>query len=365
MAIYFLVGRTAAPMGFRFFRRVKLAPGITLNLSKSGGSLSFGPRGAKLTIGPRGQRATVGIPGTGIFYTTTFGKNRRQKAPEEQRTTPTVRPADRLTLGFFKRLITPDDHEALIDGWRELTLGREEKALDHLRDAAHLADGAFLVGILALKRGDLSQAAAHLQNAVQRADELGQLFARYGIAATVSIEVTQEVSAHIGPDIRGVLLALAETYQAQGQLTEAIACLTRLRQLEPEDVVVKLSLAELLWDVRPDDRGTYEEILQLAEGVTNDSPIHAALLLYKAKALRACGLRDAALALLVQLRTRKKDRSDELLRAIRYEQALLYDESGEERRARAEFEKLYAEAPDYEDVAQRLGMRPTPGGSAR
>ncbi|RLC08862.1 MAG: DUF4236 domain-containing protein, partial [Deltaproteobacteria bacterium] len=41
-------------MSFRFWRRIKIAPGVTLNLSKSGGSLSFGPRGAKFTVGSRG-----------------------------------------------------------------------------------------------------------------------------------------------------------------------------------------------------------------------------------------------------------------------------------------------------------------------
>lgn len=56
-------------MAFRFWRRIKIAPGVTLNLSKSGGALSFGPRGAKFTAGSRGRRATVGIPGTGLFYT--------------------------------------------------------------------------------------------------------------------------------------------------------------------------------------------------------------------------------------------------------------------------------------------------------
>ena len=64
---------------------------------------------------------------------------------------PSVRPEDRLTLGFFKRLITPDDEEALVDGCRELVLGNEEKALEHLEKAAHLADGAYLAGFLALK----------------------------------------------------------------------------------------------------------------------------------------------------------------------------------------------------------------------
>jgi hypothetical protein len=68
-------------MAFRFWRRVRIAPGVTLNLSKSGGSLSFGPRGAKFTVGPRGPRATVGIPVSGLFYTTTLktGRPRRPR----------------------------------------------------------------------------------------------------------------------------------------------------------------------------------------------------------------------------------------------------------------------------------------------
>ena len=56
-------------MAFRFWRRLKIAPDITRNLSKSGGSLSFGPHGARYTIGPHGKRTTFGIPGTGLFYT--------------------------------------------------------------------------------------------------------------------------------------------------------------------------------------------------------------------------------------------------------------------------------------------------------
>jgi len=56
-------------MSFRFWRRIRLAPGITLNLSKSTASLSLGSRGAKYTIIPRGNRATAGLTGTGLFYT--------------------------------------------------------------------------------------------------------------------------------------------------------------------------------------------------------------------------------------------------------------------------------------------------------
>ena len=54
---------------FRLFRRKQLVPGLRLNVSKSGPSLSFGVRGAHVTVGRRGVTRTVGVPGTGVFYT--------------------------------------------------------------------------------------------------------------------------------------------------------------------------------------------------------------------------------------------------------------------------------------------------------
>ncbi|WP_163558368.1 DUF4236 domain-containing protein [Halomonas sp. NO4] len=55
-------------MGFRFQRRITLAPGIRLNLSKRGLGLSVGPRGASLSVGPSGVHGHAGIPGTGLAY---------------------------------------------------------------------------------------------------------------------------------------------------------------------------------------------------------------------------------------------------------------------------------------------------------
>ncbi|MCB8883829.1 DUF4236 domain-containing protein [Acidisoma cellulosilytica] len=57
-------------MGFRFRRSVRIAPGLRLNLSKSGPSLSVGGKGATFNISKKGTRATFGIPGTGISYQT-------------------------------------------------------------------------------------------------------------------------------------------------------------------------------------------------------------------------------------------------------------------------------------------------------
>jgi len=341
-------------MGFRFFRRIKIAPGVTLNLSKSGGSLSFGRQGVRFTVGPRGRRGTVGIPGTGMFYTTACSGSKRRtrlprKAPE-----PAIPPKDQLKLGFFKRLLTPEDEKAFIDGCRELVLGQEEQALQHLESAVHLADGAFLAGFLALKTRRFEKAAKYLQTAADQKARLNRYFSKYGISATMSLPITEEVSAHVGPDIRGILLALTEVYQGHGRWAAAIDCLQRLRRLNPDDIVVKLSLAEILLESRPKDFA--KRIVKLAEGVTNESELHAALILYKARALRELGLPDAARDTTTDALRRKKDRSRELLHALCYERALAYEALGQESRARGEFEKLYAQAPDYEDVADRLGL---------
>ena len=56
-------------MPLRFQRRIRIAPGISLNFYKNSISASFGGRGALVTVGPNGKRTTVGLPGTGLSYT--------------------------------------------------------------------------------------------------------------------------------------------------------------------------------------------------------------------------------------------------------------------------------------------------------
>lgn len=67
-------------MPTRFFRRVHIAPGLTVNLSKTGASLSMGARGAHYTIGHGRRRTTVGIPGTGMYWTTYSHRHARAAA---------------------------------------------------------------------------------------------------------------------------------------------------------------------------------------------------------------------------------------------------------------------------------------------
>ena len=54
-------------MAWNYRKRIKIAPGIHLNLSKGGVSTSIGPKGAKVTLGKNGTYLNKGIPGTGLY----------------------------------------------------------------------------------------------------------------------------------------------------------------------------------------------------------------------------------------------------------------------------------------------------------
>ena len=64
-------GEHNARMGIRFRKRIKLFPGLWVNLSKSGASVSAGVKGFTVNSGRGKTRTTVGLPGTGVSYTTT------------------------------------------------------------------------------------------------------------------------------------------------------------------------------------------------------------------------------------------------------------------------------------------------------
>jgi len=56
-------------MPLRSTRRLSIIPGLRINLSKSGASLSIGHRGAWYTVGHHRRRVTLGVPGTGLYWT--------------------------------------------------------------------------------------------------------------------------------------------------------------------------------------------------------------------------------------------------------------------------------------------------------
>ncbi|SDL22836.1 Protein of unknown function [Franzmannia pantelleriensis] len=77
-------------MALRFRRRIRIAPGISLNLSKSGIGASIGPRGAKINVGSRGVYANVGLPGTGLSFREKLNKRGGRGATSAQAGAPSA-----------------------------------------------------------------------------------------------------------------------------------------------------------------------------------------------------------------------------------------------------------------------------------
>ncbi len=95
-------------MGFRFRKSFKIAPGIRLNMSKSGIGMSAGVKGFRVTKRADGRvQRTTSIPGTGISYVEThaaggsFGNSQVADASEvpTRKTTTCPNCGHRYTIG--------------------------------------------------------------------------------------------------------------------------------------------------------------------------------------------------------------------------------------------------------------------------
>jgi tetratricopeptide (TPR) repeat protein len=256
-------------------------------------------------------------------------------------------------MGFFKRLVTPAGEVAFVDGCRELVKGRYNAALPHFEQCTHLVDGAFAAGFIALKQENAEQAIRYLKQAEQEYRQLGKTFAKYGMTLTLDLPISDHVEAHVGATLRGVLLTLVEACQFAGDMQEAYEHIHRLRGLEPDDVVILLSEVELLWEANTGDKDTCEHIVQLTKDVTNKCHIHTTLMLYKARALAALGMHTAARDVLTTALRRRKDRPVDLLNALLYERANVYEALGQGKRARGDLETIYAADPGY-DAGYRI-----------
>lgn len=88
-------------MGFSFRKSIKLGKGTRLNLSKSGIGLSTGTKGFRVSKGPRGSRVTAGIPGSGIYYTKSFGTGKKRRSNSSSKESSTSLPFMIIVLLFL------------------------------------------------------------------------------------------------------------------------------------------------------------------------------------------------------------------------------------------------------------------------
>ncbi len=174
---------------------------------------------------------------------------------------------------------------------------------------------------------------------------------KYASNLTVPIRPVESVLVHMPMDGAGPALLLVEMYQAVGRREDAIGIVQQMLEVNPANNIVRLSLVDLLFEDEDDDG-----VIETADGVTNTSDVSLGILQLKAAALRRKGMSAVAAKELTAALRKTSGRGQDLLRALRYDRAEAYEEAGQKAKAKAEWQKLYAEAPQYRDVAVRASL---------
>ena len=339
-------------------------PGVYVNLSKSGASLSLGPRGATGTIGPGGVRGTLGIPGTGLFYTVR-GSSPAKRTRGSDGSSPHGVQGQRPDLGFLQRMTASAERRALVEAlqaWHdghdaEARRGFETLATSNGREPDGV-DAAWFAALMHLAAGDAKEAARFLDVVASDLDALGTAVAALGVEPIVQLEVTDLVTIHVPPKREAYHLAAAEVEERRGEHARARRHLDTLLSQDSSNPLWLASWGDLIVH-GPHEPADLHDVVSRMASLQNDSVLHAIALLAKGRALTKLGLLTAARDTFTMAYRKRKDRPVELRRTARYERALTYEALGNASRARSELEALYAEDPAFEDVAARLGVAPS------
>jgi tetratricopeptide (TPR) repeat protein len=323
-----------------------------MNLGKKSASLSFGGRGFRYTVSTTGRTTqSMGIPGTGVSYVSSSSGRRSVSTRNAAGGALPPRPPELVKPG----LLSPGYEKRFYEGLQAYLVqdfAKAKRAFEAASagDSRNVSDELF-AGIVANALGNQAKAIGYMERVVASATELpDQLMRKYLANASVQLQVsiTAQTMVLVEPSSLGAALMLAELYQGSNRLEEAIGILEQLEEEEPDNILLKLSLCDLLYEDED-----FEGILDVATEVENDSDEALGCLILKAKALLKMGMASAGVSVLNDCLKRTK-RDSELLKEARYARAEAYASTGKPAMARKDWERLYAADPKYRDVGDKL-----------
>lgn len=114
-------------MGFFFRKRIKLLPGVYINLSKNGMGFSFGPKGLKYSINAKGEEYISGGV-CGLYARQKINKNSEEKIcnkensennflsdSEKEKLMKTATKIAKIRMLQVENIITEDEFNAIKD----------------------------------------------------------------------------------------------------------------------------------------------------------------------------------------------------------------------------------------------------------
>jgi tetratricopeptide (TPR) repeat protein len=325
-------------MGFRMRKSIKVAPGVKLNVSKTGVGASVGAGGARYSAHSSGRKTVTAGSGIvpGVYYQKSVsGKGSFSGAapPAASKKKPGML-APKGEKQLYKA-IQAQDTEAIKQ------VGAENP--DFRLPSYSLAG-------LMIMNDEPSEAERLLSEAFATGkDPAEDKFVSTYLYTRLELSIAEGVSAELPIDRDAVGLALAELRQNEGNLDGAIDV---VEQLEPSTYAA-VSLAELYALT-----GRWDDVIQLTEGVKNEDDAAALLCVFRGQAFREQGFHEAAHEALKEA-LRSRSRASEIRHRALAERAQNFLAQGKKSQARKDLERILAEDSSYEGVREQLATLDT------
>jgi tetratricopeptide (TPR) repeat protein len=317
-------------------KSIKVAPGVRLNVSKTGVGASVGGRGGRYSVHSSGRRTVTAGSGVipGVYYQQS-GSGSRKGGGQAQAPAPPVGPKK---PGLF----APKGEKALYKAVKAQDVqaikrvGQEE--LGYRLPAYSVAGLLLLTDEPVESERLLSEAFATGRDPAE-----GKFISTY-LFTRLELSIAKGVTAELPINRDAVGLALAELKQDHGDLAGAIEV---VEQLEPTTYSA-VSLAELYAQTE-----RWDDVIELTEGLENEDDASALLLVFRGQAFREQGFHDAAHEALKQA-LRSRSRAAPIRHLALSERAQNYLAQGKKAMARKDLERILAEDSSYEGVRERL-----------
>jgi tetratricopeptide (TPR) repeat protein len=244
---------------------------------------------------------------------------------------------------------------AFAQGLNHYRSGDEQEALTHFLSAAPDEPGAaILASAILLEQGRTpayAQAEALLESVLESEAGLPTpLIDKYLSDSNLRVNITPHVEADVSVDGMAATLLLTEVYQARNKLDEAMDLLEAV-QNQIHEPALTLSICELYAQ-----REIWDGIVERANNIAVTDEVTFETLIWYGRAMQGKHLHEAAIAIFNDLLKLKKGIHPSLRHEAMYWRATSYQAMGKIAQANREFQKLYAKAPTFRDVAERVNQ---------
>jgi hypothetical protein len=266
--------------GFRMRKRIKVAPGVRVNVSKRGVGASIGGHGARYSTHSSGRRTVSAGSGVipGVYYQKSVsGKGSSRGASPA--TAPQSTPVAPKKPGLFAP-----------KGEKELYKAIQAQDVQAIKQvgAEHpdVRLPSYSLAGLMLLTSEPTEAEWLLGEAFATGkDPAEDKFVTTYLFTRLELSIAEGITAELPVNRDAVGLALAELKQDEGSLDAAIEV---VEQLEPTTYSA-VSLAELYAQTE-----RWDDVIELTEGIKNEDDASALLCVFRGQGLREQGFHDAA-----------------------------------------------------------------------